>query len=219
MGKTLTCPFCHYGNTIKVVYCYKGHKIRDKYQNKYKEDELMNLVRDGTIYRTERPRYVKYDFDGEKIKASLYNKFCPNCNTYFHSIGNMAVVDIVKIVFIYEINDNRYRYDFNFSDIENSRYSYKKNYVLIINDTTLSKDERFNILKSIKESKMKFWHKQYGNIEYSNYRWIIKIEYVNGLSDCFFGYDEVPDKWGVFISGFKDVICKYDNSGEVDKIK
>ena len=64
MGKTLTCPFCYNKDTLKVVYCYKGHKVRNKQLNKYNEQEVKSLLKDGTIYRTERPKYVKYDFDG-----------------------------------------------------------------------------------------------------------------------------------------------------------
>ena len=70
MGKTLTCPFCNNKDTLKVVYCYRGYKR--------KKDDLSNLVKDGTIYRNEKPRFEKYDFDGEKITATLYNKYCPN---------------------------------------------------------------------------------------------------------------------------------------------
>ena len=42
MGKTLTCPFCNNKDTLKVVYCYRGYKR--------KNNDLSNLVKDGTIY-------------------------------------------------------------------------------------------------------------------------------------------------------------------------
>ncbi|MDD6941424.1 MAG: hypothetical protein SOV80_06865 [Bacilli bacterium] len=42
MGKTLTCPFCNNKDTLKVVYCYRGYKK--------KNNDLSNLVKDGTIY-------------------------------------------------------------------------------------------------------------------------------------------------------------------------
>lgn len=96
MGKTLTCPFCNNKDTLKVVYCYRGYKKRNN-------DDISNLIKDGTIYRNEKPRFEKYDFDGEKITASLYNKYCPNCDRYFHSIGKMAVIDIDKVTFIYSL--------------------------------------------------------------------------------------------------------------------
>ena len=41
----------------------------------YANNDLSNLVKDGTIYRNEKPRFEKYDFDGEKITATLYNNY------------------------------------------------------------------------------------------------------------------------------------------------
>lgn len=219
MGKTLTCPFCFNRDTLKVVYCYRGHKIRNKQRNKYKEDEASTLLKDGTIYRAERPKYIKYDFDGEKIKAPLYNKYCPKCNTYFYSMSKMATIDIAKVIIIYEVNRNRHRYDFDFSNSEEAKYTYKNNYVLLAENIILTSAERYNILKSIKESKMNFWNKEYNNLEYSKYRWIIKLEYANGLSECYFGYDVVSDKWDIFISGFKDIFYRHDKKKDVDKLK
>ncbi len=210
MGKTLTCPFCNNKDTLKVVYCYRGYKR--------KNNDLSNLVKDGTIYRNEKPRFEKYDFDGEKITATLYNKYCPNCQNYFHSIGKMAVIDIDKVTLIYEIENSKYRYDFDFSNNQQAKYNCKYNYVLVAKDIILSDDERYDILKSIKKSKMNFWNKEYNNKDNYKYKWIIKLEYHNGLSECFFGYDQVSDNWNSFISGFKNIIYKYDNEKLIDRL-
>ena len=178
MGKTLTCPFCNNKDTLKVVYCYRGYKR--------KNNDLSNLVKDGTIYRNEKTRFEKYDFDGEKITATLYNKYCPNCQNYFHSIGKMDVIDIDKVTLIYEIENRKYRYDFDFSNNQQAKYNCKYNYVSVVKDIILSDDERYDILESIKKSKMNFWNKEYNNKDNYKYKWIIKLEYHNGLSECFF---------------------------------
>lgn len=210
MGKTLTCPFCNNKDTLKVVYCYRGYKR--------KNNDLSNLVKDGTIYRNEKPRFEKYDFDGEKITATLYNKYCPNCQNYFHSIGKMAVIDIDKVTLIYEIENRKYRYDFDFSNNQQAKYNCKYNYVSVVKDIILFDDERYDILESIKKSKMNSWNKEYNNKDNYKYKWIIKLEYHNGLSECFFGYDQVFDNWNSFISGFKNIIYKYDNEKLIDRI-
>lgn len=210
MGKTLTCPFCNNKDTLKVVYCYRGYKR--------KKDDLSNLVKDGTIYRNEKPRFEKYDFDGEKITATLYNKYCPNCQTYFHSIGKMAVIDINLITLIYEVNKQRYRFDFDFSNNQQSKNTCKCDYITIDKDVILSSEDRYNILKGVKESKMNFWNKEYNYNESYNYRWIIKLEYFNGLSECFYGYDQVSNNWNTFIKGFKNTIYKYDEKQIINNI-
>ena len=43
------------------------------------------------------------------------------------------------------------------------------------------------ILDSITNSKINFWNKEYINKDYNNYKWILKLEYYNGLSECFNG--------------------------------
>ena len=156
MGKTLTCSFCNNKDTLKVVYCYRGYKM--------KNNDLSNLVKDGTIYR----------------------KYCPNCQNYFHSIGKMDVIDIDKVTLIYEIENRKYRYDFDFSNNQQAKYNCKYNYVSVVKDIILSDDERYDILESIKKSKMNFWNKEYNNKDNYKYKWIIKLEYHNGLSECFF---------------------------------
>ena len=211
MGKTLTCPFCNNKDTLKVVYCYRGYKKRNN-------DYISNLIKDGTIYRNEKPRFEKYDFDGEKITASLYNKYCPNCDKYFHSIGKMAVIDIDKVTFIYSLEKQIFRYDFDFSNNNSAKYSYKQNYISVDKDILLNETERFNILKGIKESKMNFWNKEYNYSDSFSYNWIIKLEYHNGLSECYYGYDQVSSNWDLFISGFKVIIYKYDKNKLIDKI-
>ena len=50
MGKTLTCPFCNNKDTLKVVYCYIEYKR--------KNNDLSNLVKDGTIYNIEKKNKI-----------------------------------------------------------------------------------------------------------------------------------------------------------------
>lgn len=211
MGKTMACPFCNNKDTLKVVYCYRGYKKRNK-------DDVRDLLKTGTKYRNEKPRYEKYDFDGEKITATLYNKYCPSCHRYFHSIGKMAVIDIDTVIIVYSVEKQIYRYDYNFSNNTKAHYSCKHNYICIAEKVDLSDSERFNILKSIKLSKMNFWKKEYNYREKFNYNWIIKVEYHNGLSECYCGYDKVPDNWETFIDGFKSSIHKYDKEKLIDKL-
>ena len=73
-----------------------------------------------------------------------------------------------------------------------------------------SKD-KIKILDGINKSKINFWNKEYINKDYNNYKQILKIEYFNGLSECFNGHDLVPDSWNIFINGFKDIINEYDD--------
>lgn len=87
----------------------------------------------------------------------------------------MAVIDIDKVTLIYEIENRKYRYDFDFLNNQQAKYNCK-------------------------------------------YKWIIKLEYHNGLSECFFGYDQVSDNWNSFISVFKKIIYKYDNEKLIDRI-
>ena len=105
MGKTIACPYCNNRNTLKVVYCYRGYKKREK-------DDVSHLIKKGTIYRNEKTRYEKYDFDGERIPANVYNKYCPNCNRYFYTTSRIAIIDIKKITFVYSLEHQIFRFDF-----------------------------------------------------------------------------------------------------------
>ena len=73
MSKSINCPFCNHNETYKVAYRYRGHNRKNGDVN-YGE-----LIKDGTIYRDEWSHKEKIDFDGEKLKGYLYNKYCPNC--------------------------------------------------------------------------------------------------------------------------------------------
>ena len=189
------------------------------YIKKKKNDDISNLLKVGTIYRNEKPSYKKYDFDGEKITATLYNKYCPSCGRYFHSIGKMAVIDIDKVILIYSIDNQLFRFDFNFFNNNKATYLCKHNYVTVEQEHALSQAERFNILTGIKKSKMNFWNKEYNYNNSYKYNWIIKLEYHNGLSECYYGYDQVPNNWNVFISNFKVIIYKYDQAKLIDKLQ
>lgn len=106
---------------------------------------------------------------GENMGKTLT---CPFCNN--------------KVTLIYEIENSKYRYDFDFSNNQQAKYNCKYNYVSVVKDIILSDDERYDILESIKKSKMNFWNKEYNNKDNYKYKWIIKLEYHNGLSECFF---------------------------------
>lgn len=54
---------------------------------------------------------------------------------------------------------------------------------------------------------------------YDNYKWILKLEYYNGLSECFNGHDMIPNNWNLFIDGFRNLIKKYDKDNFLSKIK
>lgn len=60
------------------------------------------------------------------------------------------------------------------------------------------------MLKSIKDSKINFWNKEYGNLEnYTNYIWILKV----------------PNNWDTFIRIFRKIIYKSDEDRLMDKLK
>lgn len=124
MTKTI-CPYCNSRETLNIVYNYIGYNKR---KNKNHDNDIKKLLKEGTILRNEKKRIEKYDFDGQKLVGKHYNKYCPICNTYFHSIGNMDVIDIKHITLIYIMDNQRHRWDFNVSDTLN--YTYKKNYIL-----------------------------------------------------------------------------------------
>ena len=75
------------------------------------------------------------------------------------------------------------------------------------------------ILDSITNSKIKFWNKEYISKDYDNYKWILKLEYYNGLSECFNEHDMIPNNWNIFINGFKNFINRYDEDNLLRIIK
>ena len=81
MSKSINCPFCNHNETYKVAYRYRGHNRKNGDIN-YGE-----LIKDGTIYRDEWSHKEKIDFDGEKLKGYLYNKYCPNCGGIMYQDG------------------------------------------------------------------------------------------------------------------------------------
>ena len=119
MGKTLNCPFCNHNETYKVAYRYRG------YNRKNGEVNYGELIKDCTIYRDEWSQKEKFDFDGEKLKGYLYNKYCPNCEKYFYSVGKMYTIDITRVTLIYELNNSRFRYDIDFNTDCSAMYSFK----------------------------------------------------------------------------------------------
>ena len=110
----------------------------------------------------------------------------------------------------------RYKYEFIFDD--NPTFIFKKNYELISKEIITSKD-KIKMLDSITNSKINFWNKEYINKDYDNYTWILKLEYYNGLSECFNGHDMIPLNWNTFIHGFKNFINRYDEDNLLLKIK
>lgn len=110
---------------------------------------------------------------------------CPYCNSKYTT----------SVIYLYRYNDNN--------------TFVKKNYQLINQEIITDKD-KIKILDSITNSKINFWNKEYINKDYDNYKWILKLEYYNGLSECFNGHDMIPLNWNAFIKGFKNFINRYD---------
>ena len=113
---------------------------------------------------------------------------------------------------------NKVRYKFVFIFDESTTFIIKKNY-MFLNQEKLSNKDKIKILDSITKSKINFWNKEYINKDYDNYKWILKIEYYNGLSECFNGHDMIPDNWNIFIDGFKNLIKKYDEDNLLKIVK
>ena len=90
--------------------------------------------------------------------------------------------------------------------------------VRVVNGKIKVKD-KIKMLDSITNSKINFWNKEYINKDYDNYKWILKLEYYNGLSECFNGHDMIPNNWNIFINGFKNFINRYDEDNLLRKIK
>lgn len=82
----------------------------------------------------------------------------------------------------------------------------------------MSNKDKIKILDSITKSKIKFWNKEYINQNFDNYKWILKLEYYNGISECFNGNDRCPNNWNIFMNGFIDLIKKYDKDNILEII-
>lgn len=113
---------------------------------------------------------------------------------------------------------NKIRYKFEFIFGNETTLIIKRNYELV-NQEILSNKDKIKILDSITNSKINFWNKEYINKDYNNYKWILKLEYYNGLSECFNGHDMIPNNWDMFIGGFRNLIKKYDKDNIIVKIR
>lgn len=113
---------------------------------------------------------------------------------------------------------NKIRYKFEFIFGNETTLIIKRNYEFV-NQEILSNKDKIKILDSITKSKINFWNKEYINKDYNNYKWILKLEYYNGLSECFNGHDMIPNNWDMFIGGFRNLIKKYDKDNIIVKIR
>ena len=198
MGARMTCPYCNSKETISIIYLYR-----------YKDNNKFNIKSSEEVkYSRLKRKPKRKNYDGTLIIDHNHNKYCKLCNKSFNSIENLSVVDISKMTLVFILDKFRYKFEFFFD--KETTVIIKKNYVLINRETINSKD-KIKILDGISKSKINFWNKEYINKDYNNYKWILKIEYFNGLSECFNGHDLVPDNWNIFINGFKDIINEYDD--------
>ena len=196
MGKA-NCPFCNSQNTFNITYGYLGEK---KNKKNYIDQEDIGLN------ESYRKGFDKYDFDGEKLISHLPNRYCKNCKNTFQSRKVMYTVDISVINLIINIDNDYYRYVFDFSDMNAPKYSIKINWIPIKKNVSLSIKDRNKILYSFKEYKPNLWHGHYGkNYDYDNYYWILKCTYYNGIDYVKSGNDKVPDNWRCFVKPFKEI--------------
>ena len=196
MGKA-NCPFCNSQNTFNIAYGYLGKKKKKK---NYVDQEDIGLN------KSYRKGFEKYDFDGEKLISHLPNRYCKDCKNTFQSRKVMYTVDISVINLIINIGNDYYRYIFDFSDMNNPKYSIKINWIPIKEDESLSIKDRNKILYSFKEYKPNLWYGHYGkNYDYDKYYWILKCSYYNGVDYVKSGNDKVPDNWRYFIKPFKEL--------------
>ena len=205
MGAKLTCPYCNSKETMSIIYLYRYNDNNTFIKKNNNEVKYSGLTR--------KPKRINYD--GTLITDHNHNKYCKKCNKSFNSIEKLYAVDISKITLVFILNKARYKFEFTFND--KTTFTIKRNYELI-NEEILSNKEKIKILDSITKSKINFWNKEYINKDYNNYKWILKIEYYNGLSECFNGHDMIPNNWDIFINGFKNLIKKYDRDNILIKI-
>lgn len=214
MGK-LNCPFCNSQDTFYIIYDYIGGKTK-RINSVSKEEIGLNDI-------AYKKGFEKYDFDGEKLKSHLPNRYCNNCKRVFQSRRVMYTVDISVINLLIHTKKNYYRYIFDFSDSNNPKYDLKINWVSVKIAQPLTKNEKNKILSSIKREKPNLWRGHYGkDFEFDNYYWILKCTYYNGLDFCKSGNDDVPDNWEEFVAPFKEIfkskvfdVCKKDINEEV----
>lgn len=201
----MTCPYCNSKETISIIYLYR-----------YNDNNTFVKKNNEEVKYSEKIRKPKRkNYDGTLITNHNHNKYCKNCNKSFNSSKNLYAVDISKITLVFILNKIRYKFEFILND--NLTFIIKRNYEFV-NQEILSNKDKIKILDSITKSKIKFWNKEYMNQNFDNYKWILKLEYYNGISECFNGNDSCPNNWNIFMNGFIDLIKKYDKDNILEII-
>lgn len=201
----MTCPYCNSKETISIIYLYR-----------YNDNNTFVKKNNEEVKYSEKIRKPKRkNYDGTLITNHNHNKYCKNCNKSFNSSKNLYAVDISKITLVFILNKIRYKFEFILND--NLTFIIKRNYEFV-NQEILSNKDKIKILDSITKSKIKFWNKEYINQNFDNYKWILKLEYYNGISECFNGNDSCPNNWDIFMNGFIDLIKKYDKDNILEII-
>lgn len=201
----MTCPYCKSKETISIIYLYR-----------YNDNNTFVKKNNEEVKYSEKIRKPKRkNYDGTLITNHNHNKYCKNCNKSFNSSKNLYAVDISKITLVFILNKIRYKFEFILND--NLTFIIKRNYEFV-NQEILSNKDKIKILDSITKSKIKFWNKVYINQNFDNYKWILKLEYYNGISECFNGNDSCPNNWNIFMNGFIDLIKKYDKDNILEII-
>ena len=201
----MTCPYCNSKETISIIYLYR-----------YNDNNTFVKKNNEEVKYSEKIRKPKRkNYDGTLITNHNHNKYCKNCNKSFNSSKNLYAVDIRKITLVFILNKIRYKFEFILND--NLTFIIKRNYEFV-NQEILSNKDKIKILDSITKSKIKFWNKEYINQNFDNYKWILKLEYYSGISECFNGNDRCPNNWNIFMNGFIDLIKKYDKDNILEII-
>ena len=201
----MTCPYCNSKETISIIYLYR-----------YNDNNTFVKKNNEEVKYSEKIRKPKRkNYDGTLITNHNHNKYCKNCNKSFNSSKNLYAVDISKITLVFILNKIRYKFEFIIND--NLTFIIKRNYEFV-NQEILSNKDKIKILDSITKSKIKFWNKEYINQNFDNYKWILKLEYYNGISECFNGNDSCQNNWDIFMNGFIDLIKKYDKDNILEII-
>lgn len=201
----MTCPYCNSKETISIIYLYRYNDNNTFVKKNNEEVKYSKKIR--------KPKRKNYD--GTLITNHNHNKYCKNCNKSFNSSKNLYAVDISKITLVFILNKIRYKFEFILND--NLTFIIKRNYEFV-NQEILSNKDKIKILDSITKSKIKFWNKEYINQNFDNYKWILKLEYYNGISECFNGNDSCQNNWDIFMNGFIDLIKKYDKDNILEII-
>lgn len=201
----MTCPYCNSKETISIIYLYR-----------YNDNNTFVKKNNEEVKYSEKIRKPKRkNYDGTLITNHNHNKYCKNCNKSFNSSKNLYAVDISKITLVFILNKIRYKFEFILND--NLTFIIKRNYEFV-NQEILSNKDKIKILDSITKSKIKFWNKEYINQNFDNYKWILKLEYYNGISECFNSNDSCPNNWNILMNGFIDLIKKYDKDNILEII-